>query len=317
MRVAVTGGAGYIGSTLIKKLIDDGDRVVSIDNLMRGDYKYLKAVRAHDKTDLYEGDIRDGKFLEEIFEGAEAIAHLAALPGFILCREEPEEAISVNIYGTLHVLETARKLDIGKVVFCSSAAVYGKPVKMPVSEGHPLRPLNLYGVTKLAGEKLMEVYYDNYGIETISLRLGNVFGVGLYSNYETVIPKFVRQGLGGKPLTVYGDGKNSRDFVHVEDIVQAIILAFKAIGKGGEVFNVGGGTLEIGYLASLISKSLKKATGTGVRITHLPPRAGETKNFSYNLEKIEKGLGYRPIWSVRKGIEQIIEYRLGQMGVEE
>jgi UDP-glucose 4-epimerase len=312
MKVAITGGAGYIGSTLVKKLVDDGASVVSIDNLVNGDYGHLRGVQTDESVDLREGDIRDGGLLEELFDGSDAIAHLAAIPGLVKCRDSPEEAISVNVYGTHRVLETARKLDIGKVVFCSSAAVYGKPVVMPVRESHPLRPLNLYGVTKLAGEKLMETYFDNYGLETISLRFGNVYGVGLYTNYETVIPKFVRMGLNDEELTVYGNGTSSRDYVHVEDIVQAITRAMNSRGKGGEAFNVGGETVLIDTLAEQVSESLKEATGRGAQITHLPPRPGETKNFSYNLEKIERSLDYRPRWGVKKGIEQVIKYALKQ-----
>jgi len=316
MRVAVTGGAGYIGSTLVKRLYDEGVVVVSIDNLMKGDYRYLKEFEEDNLLELVVGDIRDSKLLYEAFKGSEAVAHLAALPGLILCREQPEEAISINIYGTHQVLEAARKLDIRKVVFCSSAAVYGTPMKMPVEEDHPLHPLNLYGVTKLAGEKLMEAYHEAYGMETVSLRFGNVFGVGLYTHWATVIPRFVRQGLGGEALTIYGDGRNSRDFVHVEDIVNAIILALKKKDVGGEAFNVGGETLEIGHLAEIVSNELEKATGRGVDVTNLPPRPGETKRFSYNLVKIEKELGYKPKWSVREGVEQLIEYRLSRMKAE-
>lgn len=312
MKVAVTGGAGYIGSTLVKRLVDDGASVVSVDNLVNGDYRHLKEVQADEKADLREGEIRDDGLLEELFAGSDAIAHLAAIPGLVKCQDSPEEAISVNVYGTHQVLETARKLDIGKVVFCSSAAVYGKPVVMPVRESHPLRPLNLYGVTKLAGEKLMETYFDNYGLETISLRFGNVYGVGLYTNYETVIPKFVRMGLNDEALTVYGDGTSSRDYVHVEDIVQAITGALNSKGKGGEAYNVGGETVLIDALAEQVSESLKKATGRSAQITHLPPRPGETKNFSYNLEKIERSLGYRPTWGVKRGIEQVAKYALKQ-----
>ncbi len=312
MRVAVTGGAGYIGSMLVKVLIDEGEDVVSVDNLMRGDYRHLREVGAHEKAELHEGDIRDSKLLVSLFEGAEAIAHLAALPGLVLCSERPEEAVSINIYGTHQVLEAARKLDIEKVVFCSSAAVYGRPVKLPVTESHPLRPLNLYGVTKLSGEKLMDTYWENHGIETIILRFGNVYGVGLYTNYETVIPKFVRMGLKDEALTVYGDGTSSRDYVHVEDIVQAITRALNSKDKGSEAYNVGGETILIDALAEQVSESLKEATGRGAKITHLPPRPMETKHFSYNLEKIERSLGYRPRWNVKRGIEQVIHYALKQ-----
>jgi UDP-glucose 4-epimerase len=312
MKIAVTGGAGYIGSTLVKRLVEGGNQVVSVDNLMNGNYGPLRTLGMGEKAALHVADIRDGKRVEESFAGSDAIAHLAALPGLVKCRERPEEAASINLYGTQQVLEVARRLDIENVVFCSSAAVYGKPVELPVTERHSLRPLNLYGVTKLAGEKLMELYFNNYGIETISLRFGNVFGVGLYTNYDTVIPKFVRMGLDGELLTVYGDGTSSRDFVHVEDVVQALTLSLASKGLGGEVYNVGGETMEIGALARRVAEFLKDETGENVGITHLPPRPSETKEIGYNLEKIKEELGYGPRWSVIRGVEQITKFSLEQ-----
>jgi UDP-glucose 4-epimerase len=246
--------------------------------------------------------------LEESFLNADAIAHLAAISGLVLCRENPEEATLTNIYGTHQVLETARKLDIQKVVFCSSAAVYGTPEKLPVTEDLLPNPLNLYGVTKLAGEQLMHIYWENYGIETITLRFGNVYGVGLYTNYDTVIPKFVKQGLNGGELTIYGDGKATRDFVHIEDIVHAITLSLNAKNMGGEIFNVGGEMMNIGDLAKQISKKVSDTTGKKVVISHHPPRLGETEQFYYNLDKIKKKLGYIPLWTIKKGITQIIDY---------
>ena len=290
--------------------------MVSVDSLMNGDYGYLKALGLGGKAILHVADIRDERNIEEIFEGSNAIAHLAAVPGLVKCNENPEEATSINVYGTYRVLEAARRLDIGKVVFCSSAAIYGSPLELPVTESHPLRPLNLYGVTKIAGEKLMMAYWENYGIETMSLRFGNVFGVGLYTNYDTVIPKFVRMGLDGEPLTVYGDGTSTRDFVHVDDIVHAMNLALSLKGLGGEAYNVGGETLEIGTLAKNVAEFLEKETGERLGITHLPPRPGETKELSYNLEKAKEGLGYDARWSVMQGVEQIMKYRLGQLASE-
>jgi UDP-glucose 4-epimerase len=312
MIIGVTGGAGYVGSNLVKSLISGKNEVVSIDNLMNGDYSHLRTQGAGAAT-LLEGDIRDLEFMVNAFEGCDAIVHLAALPGLVKCRERPDEAASINVYGTYNVLEAARRLGIGKVVFCSTAAVYGKPAEMPVTEGISLRPLNLYGVTKLAGERLMDVFSDNHGIATISLRFGNVFGVGLFTNYDTVIPKFVRMGLNGEGLTVYGDRSSTRDYVHVDDIARALIFALESTGKESEVYNVGGETMEIGVLAKLIVESLRKSTGEEVGIINHPPRAGETKEFSYNLEKIRRGLGYEPSWSIQAGIEQIIKFRLEQL----
>jgi UDP-glucose 4-epimerase len=314
VRVGVTGGAGYIGSLLVKRLVEGGHEVVSVDNLMKGDYRHLRAHGPDGEAELLEGDIRDLPFLMEAFQNCDSIAHLASLPGLVNCREKPEDATSINVYGTYNVLEAARRLDIGKVVFCSSAAVYGTPRELPVMEDHPLRPLNLYGVTKLTGEKLMEVYHDNQDIETVTLRFGNVFGVGLYTNYDTVIPKFVRMGLESQDLTVYGDGTSSRDFVHVEDITQALTLALCSGGIGGIVFNVGGETMLIGRLALHVVETLKRQTGKTVGVVNLPPRPGETKEFSYDLNKIKEGLGYRPEWSVVQGIEQIINYELREGG---
>jgi UDP-glucose 4-epimerase len=309
MIFAVTGGAGYIGSKLLTTLIDSGAKVISVDNLSRGTYEHLEKIDANEKATLMKGDLRDGKFLIQKFLNADAIAHLAALPGLELCRENPEEAVSANIYGTYQILETARKLDISKVVFCSSAAVYGRPEILPVKEDLSLHPLNLYGVTKLAGEKLMEAYWENYGLETISLRFGNVYGVGLYTNYDTVIPKFVKQGLNGEELTVYGDGSATRDFVHIEDIVQAITLSLKAKNKGGEAYNVGGEAMKIGDLATHVSEAIGEVTGKTVNISYHPPRRGETEQFYYDLEKIKKGLEYKPKWSIKQGINQVIKFR--------
>jgi UDP-glucose 4-epimerase len=314
LKVGVTGGAGYIGSNFVKNFIDGGNEVVSIDNLMNGDYSHLNSQELGDAALLLEGDIRDLEFIVKGFEDCDAIAHLAALPGLVKCRERPDDATTINIYGTYNVLEAARRLDIIKVVFCSTAAVYGKPSEIPVTEGIPLRPLNLYGVTKLAGERLMDVFYDNYGISTTSLRFSNVFGVGLFTNYDTVIPKFVRMGLNGEDLTLYGDGSSTRDFVHVDDIARALILALESKDMMSEVYNVGGETMEIGVLATNIGKALKEYSGRDIGIVNHPPRAGETKEFSYNLEKIRKDLGYEPSWSVQAGIEQIIKLRLEQLG---
>lgn len=180
-----------------------------------------------------------------------------------------------------------------------------------MKEEHPLGPLNLYGVSKLAGEKLMRAYHENYGMETTILRFGNVYGVGLYTNFDTVIPKFVKQALAGQSLTVFGDGKSTRDFVHVEDIVQAITLALETKSAGGEAYNIGGETTTIGELAVLISEMAQRYIGGKPKIIHLPPRTGETREFSYNLEKIKTELRYNPVWGIERGVNQIIEYVLG------
>ena len=217
----ITGGAGYVGSYLIYKLLQEKHEVFSIDDMSNGDYSYLEGLI--EPEHIVVGDIRDAELLDNLFEDVDAVVHLAAIPGLVRCNENPEEAVSVNVYGTYQVLEAARKQGVKKVIFSSSAASYGIPRSLPVKEDHPLNPMNLYGVTKLAGEKLMRVYYDNYNIETVTLRFGNIYGVGLFSKDNTVIPKFVRMGLEGNTLTIYGDGSSTREYVHVDDVVQSIM----------------------------------------------------------------------------------------------
>lgn len=308
----MTGGAGYIGSTLLTKLVGRGDSAVSVDNQSIGSYDHFKGLKLGRKADLVVGDIRDQKLLEEKWKGCDAVSHLAALPGLVRCRDNPEEAISVNVYGTHCVMEAARKLDIKRVVFCSSAATYGVPVRMPVTEDHPLRPLNLYGVTKVSGEQIINTYWDNYGIETVNLRFGNIYGVGVFTRWDTVIPKFVNQAMSGESLTVYGDGEYSRDFVHVQDITKAMMLSLTTPGIGGETFNVGGETLTINRLAEIVKDELAEATGGKAEAVNTPPRQGETKKFSYDLKKIRGKLGFVNDWTVREGVKQLIKHRLDQ-----
>ena len=307
MRVAITGGAGYIGSTLAVRLLERGDKVVSIDDESIGDYSYLKKHRRGEKAECVVGDIRDLKLLVEKWEGCDAVAHLAALPGLVRCNEHPKEAVSVNVYGTYQVMEAARRLDVGRVVFCSSAATYGVPVEMPVTEAHPQRPLNLYGVTKVAGEQIVNTYWDNYGIETVNLRFGNIYGVGVFTRWDTVIPKFVNQGMSGDSLTVYGDGEYSRDFVHVQDISEAMILSLTKEGIGGETFNVGGETLTVNQIANIVKEEIAAETGGMAEAVNTAPRPGETKMFSYDLTKIRGVLGFENRWTVREGVKQLIQ----------
>ena len=293
MRVAVTGGAGYIGSTLIRHLLKEGHEVTSLDNQTTGSYRHIKQLNASGAR-LLEGDIRNTADLDIAFREADAVVHMAALSDLDSCNEKPDEAISVNVYGTHRVAESAAKNGVQKLVFCSSAAVYGTPATIPVTEETPTQPLNLYGVTKLASEKILDAAHATGGLENVNLRFGNVYGVGLYTNWVGVIPKFAALAIEGKPLTIYGDGESTRDFVHVEDITRAIALSLIAEEIGGETFNIGNETTTVNEIAATISEEARKATGNTVKTTHLQPRPGETKEFSYDTAKIRLALGFKP-----------------------
>ena len=224
----------------------------------------------------------------------------------------------MNILGTFNVLEVARRLDIRRVVFASSAAVYGVPLRLPVVEEDPLRPTNLYGVTKLAGERLVSLYHENYGLEMVTLRFGNIYGVGVFTRWDTVIPRFVRLGLEGKPLTIYGDGGSSRDFVHVWDAVEALRLSAEAGGEGvdGEAFNVGGETMRVKDLAEIVGEEVRRRVGIPVGVAYLPPRVGEVREFTYSLEKIKERLGFHPRRTIKEAVGELIDYYLKTKGKE-
>ena len=316
MHILITGAAGYIGTALVKKLIEKKFLILAIDNLIRGDYRYLLN---YNKTSLLKtiiGDIRDQEKLGYLFRryNINAIVHLAAIPGMERCRKDPYNAITTNIYGTYNVLENARKYDVNKIILASSAAVYGTPIKTPIEESHSLNPTNLYGVTKLAAEKLMKAYYQDYGLSTVILRLSNVYGVGLYTYWENVIPKFVRYALTGQPLTIYGHGYQSRDFIHVWDVVQAIELVLETDkGIAGEVFNVGtGNPISVNFIADIVSEIVSKKLNTKVKRVHLPPRKGEPqiRDFCLLINKIKEKLGFNPKWTIEKGVNQLIDYYL-------
>lgn len=311
MKIGVTGGAGYIGSFLIKKLVEKGHEVVCIDNEIVGDYKVFEKNGIDKKTSLVKGDIRDKETLIKTFENCDAVAHLAALSNLEICNEQPQEAISVNVFGTHQVMEAVKELGIKKAIFCSSASVYGEPIKIPVAEDSPLNALNLYGITKIAGEKIMNSYWLNDGIDTINLRFGNLYGVGLYTPWYAVIPKFIKQALDGEKMTIYGDGEASRDYVHIEDITSAIIKSITTKNIGGETFNVGGETITVNQVAKIILEETEQATGITSKTINLAPRLGETREFSYDLSKIRSKLRFENKWTVREGIKQIIQYQLG------
>ncbi|RLF10811.1 MAG: epimerase [Thermoprotei archaeon] len=316
MSVLVTGGAGYIGSALVSELLDNGYEVISIDDLSRGDYRHLEDRANDSRLKPIVGDICDIVKLEKIVKEAkhvDAIFHLAAVPGLKLCQANPLKAIMTNICGTYNVLEVAKKFKIDKVIFTSSAAVYGDPLKVPLEETHPKRPKNLYGITKLAAELLLINYYQEHNLPIVILRLGNVYGLGLFTYWESVIPKFVRQALSGEALTIFGTGEQTRDFIHVQDVVKALKLALDAEDVAGEIFNVGTGEpVSVNTVAEMVSKIAEEELNIRPEITYLKPRKGDilTPGFCLCVDKIKKRLKFKPTWHLEAGIRQLVKHFL-------
>jgi UDP-glucose 4-epimerase len=308
----VTGGAGYIGSELVNKLIQLDQRVLVLDNFSRGKIENLRYSLSNPQFELIKGDISNKTTWSNILRNYEVqtVVHLAAVPGLDRCRANPKEALLTNFLGTHNVLEFCRSTNVRKFIFSSSGAVYGSPQNMPISEEHPLAPTNIYGISKLSGEKLVEAAHENYNLETIILRFGNIYGVGQFTYYETVIPKFVRQAFQEGNLTIYGDGNQGRDFIHINDIINAIILSLQAQKfKTNQIFNVGSGTpISINTLADVIRQEMKKHYNKDITMTYCPVRKGEPTNpdYCYDVKKIRDILNFKTDWTVYQGISQIL-----------
>jgi len=317
MNILVTGGAGYIGSGLIVKLGEEFPEatVTSLDNLEKGDYRYIDYLRKDKRYRLLVGDIRKKSDIRKAVTGDTAIIiHLAAISGVKPCREQPQKAINTNLYGTHLLLEEALSCNVERFIFTSSAAVYGIPQQQPISEEHPLRPINLYGITKLAAEKLVNACHVNSGLTTTILRFSNVYGVSVYTLWETVVPRFVWQATNDQPLTIRGDGKQQRNFVHVQDIIDAIIQCAKASKQAvtGETFNLGGETLSVNRVAEIIIHEGQQRLGKKVSKAFVPPEPDEvyTPEFNYSSKRASQKIGYKRKKNISQGVSESFDFAL-------
>ncbi|MEZ4704602.1 MAG: SDR family NAD(P)-dependent oxidoreductase [Bdellovibrionota bacterium] len=277
MKILVTGGAGFIGSHVVDKFVEHGHDVVVLDNLDTGKKDNLPL----DSITFVEGDIRDRALLAKAMKGVEKIVHLAASVGNKKSIEMPELDQEINYQGTLFVLEEMRKNNVTKIVFSSSAGIFGEPTYEPVDENHPCWPDSPYGVSKLAAERLILSYTKLYHLKAVCLRYFNVFGERQYFDaYGNVIPIFMTQALKQNPITIYGSGKQTRDFIYVGDIANANFESTMNDYSG--VLNLGaGGRLEILELAKKI-KSISKSSS---EITFLDARPGDVLHCTASIEK--------------------------------
>ncbi|MFQ6085479.1 MAG: NAD-dependent epimerase/dehydratase family protein [Candidatus Bathyarchaeia archaeon] len=315
MRAIVTGGAGYIGSQLAYDLHRRYPewRITVIDNEFRGSFSHLKAELESDRVDLVKADIADGDRMGEIFkERPDIVFHLAAVPGLELCSRYPRKSVLANVYGTLCLLEAAVRADVSRFVFTSSMAVYGAH-EGPLTESLPPNPINPYGIQKMVAEKLLEAYSREQGLDAVALRVGNVYGVGLYTDWITVIPKFVRCAVEGKPLTVYGNGGQARDFIHIRDVVRAIERAATARKIDGHAINVASGkSTTINEVVEVVKRVTRTKLRKDVGVSHVEPRRGEVylPRFEVSLEKATRLLGCRATVSLHEGVEGLFDYAL-------
>ncbi|MBI2058250.1 MAG: NAD-dependent epimerase/dehydratase family protein [Nitrospirae bacterium] len=298
----VTGAAGFIGSNLVRLLSQHAERIIALDNLSTG---YLDNLDGIPRVKFVQGDVRHPMTVQRAAEGAEVIFHLAAQVGNLRSLEDPVADLDVNVMGTVRLLEAARKMKIPKFIYSSSAAIFGEPVRLPISESHPLAPPTPYAASKLAGEQYALCYSQLHGIGVVCLRYFNVYGPHQrYDAYGNVIPIFARRMHEGGPLRVYGSGKQTRDFVHVADVARANLLAAVTPGTQG-VFNIGSGIpTTVNDLVHLI----RSLSGSGCEVEYHPARPGEVLHSVSDISAARSVLGYRPHLPLREGLADYLAW---------
>ena len=294
-RVLVTGGAGFIGSNIAATLVEEND-VRVLDDLSGGSRSNVP-----DGATLIEGDIRDDEALERATEDVDLIFHQAALISVVESVREPELTHDLNVTATVKLLERARA-ESARFVFASSAAVYGHPEAVPIAEDAPTEPTSPYGLSKLAAERYVQLYAELYDLPMVALRYFNVYGSGpVGGDYSAVIGVFAEQATNGEPITVEGDGSQTRDFVHVRDIVQANLLAGGSDVTG--VFNVGTGE-SVSILE--LAETVRAVSGTDSEIVHVEGRPGDIDRSRADVSRLES-LGYDPTVALESGLEHLLE----------
>jgi UDP-glucose 4-epimerase len=292
--VAVTGGAGFIGSHLVDALIGCGMRVRLLDNFATGRREYVNTA-----AEVIDADIRVGDSLKHAFEGVDSVFHTAALPRVMLSIERPVETHLVNVVGTLNVLIAARDAGVRRVVFSGSSSVYGDQPTLPLTETMTPNPLNPYALQKLAAEQYVRMFHRLYAIETLTLRYFNVYGPRMASEgaYVTVIGVFIRERLAGRPLTIHGDGTQTRDFTHVRDVARANLLAMDCAVADGRALNIGRGkNLSVNEIAAII----------GGPATHQARRPGDPQDTLADLTQTRAALGWEPEVVTEDGIRELM-----------
>ncbi len=301
-KAVITGGAGFIGSHLAEEVFKRGYHVVILDDLSSGKMENIAGLLGNAGTEFIRGSIVGLPLLQKVFRGVTHVFHLAAIASPPKSMEDPLADHEVNLTGTLNVLMAARDNGVKKVVYASSAAVYGDTLTLPTGEDTPAMPRSPYAVAKLAGEYYCRVFTEAYGLPAVCLRYFNIYGPRQdpASDYAAVIPAFIQMASQGEPLTIDGDGEQTRDFVFIKDVVRANILASE--GELSGVYNIGSGE---GTTVNGLAEMIIRLTGGKVKPVYGDPRPGD---ITHSLADITRAaaLSYRPAYSLEAGIKETI-----------
>lgn len=306
----ITGGAGFIGSHITDKLISMGHSVRVIDDCSTGKKENLYNLLGKKSVDIWDVDILDYEGCLKMTRNMDFVLHQAALPSVSRSVEDPLRTTEINIRGTLNMLLASREAKVKRFIFASSSSVYGNNSNLPKKESDKTNPLSPYAVSKLAGEHYCKVFNQIYGLYTVCLRYFNIFGPrqNVDSQYAAVIPDFISKMLKGESPTIFGDGEQTRDFTYVSNVVEAIILASKAQGAFGKIFNIARGKgISINSLVSNINEILK----TNIVPTYVETRAADARHSFADISEAKKVLKYKPMVPFGEGLERTIRWYRG------
>ncbi len=305
-KILVTGGAGFIGSHIVDRLLKEGFEVTVIDDLSTGRRENIAHHQNIKDFHFVKGDIRNTALVKKVVEDVYAVFHEAALVSVPRSIENPLLTNEINVSGTLNLLRACTDANVKRFFYASSTAIYGDTETLPKHEKLMPQPISPYAVSKLAGENYVKIYQKVYALNTICLRYFNVYGPRqTYSSYSGVITIFINNLLKNEPPVIYGDGKQTRDFVHVQDVVEANLLALTKETAIGEVLNVATGTpTTINQLAAMLQRIMKKS----LKPVYKDPRSGDIKHNYADITKAKKLLQYNPEISLRKGLTQLVKW---------
>jgi nucleoside-diphosphate-sugar epimerase len=305
--VLITGGAGFIGSNLTEDLLKRGHFVRVLDDFSTGKTENLIFDKEYPSLEIIEGDIRDLRTCQKAVKGMEYVFHQGALPSVQRSVEDPETSNAVNVGGTLNILLAAREKGVKRVMYASSSSVYGDTPTLPKHEEMPSNPLSPYALQKFIGEQYCRLFYQLYGLETISLRYFNIFGPKQDPNslYSAVIPKFIDALVQGRAPIIFGDGEQSRDFTYIENVVQANLLAMSAEHLHGEAINIAcGKRISLNQLVNV----LKETLGSKQAPIYQEPRKGDVKHSLADIRKGKEMINYEPKVGIEIGLKKTVEF---------
>jgi UDP-glucose 4-epimerase len=303
VKVLVTGGAGFIGSHIVRRMLDLEHEVVVLDNFSTGRRSNLEAVAS--EVELHEGDVGCLEHVEHAVAGCDAVFHEAALPSVPRSIADPLSSHQANATGTLNVLVAARDAGARRVVVASSSSIYGSVPDLPKHESMPTLPMSPYAVSKLAAESYCRSWFDLYGLETVALRYFNVFGPRQdpLSAYAAVVPRFIAAYKAAEPPVIFGDGKQSRDFTYVDNVVDANLGALESPTAPGRVYNI---ACNDSVTLNELADELRELMGAVTRPVHAAPRPGEVRHSLASIDAARKDLGYEPQVGLREGLRRTV-----------